>query len=234
MPLPPPRSRLLVVLAVLALLSAWRLPVYASPPEEEQEVLRLINAERTARGLNPLTLSPCLCLAAQQHADDMAQHNFFSHDGSDGRDFWRRLNDAGYPPALAGEAIAAGIATPAEAVRVFMGSTPHRDLLMRPDIIHLGVGHGHDDSSTYKDYWTLEVAIPGGPCVLPGATATPTPAATRAPTATLAPPATATLPAYVPPTLPPPGPTATPLPRDIQDRMIPRLYLPNIGRAKRP
>ena len=252
MPLPSPRSRLLVLVVAIMLVVAWCVPAAASTPEEVQEVTRLINIERTGRGLRPLSIEARLVIAAQQHSDDMATHNFFSHTGSDGRDLWQRLLDVGYSAQLAGEAIAGGQSSPADVVSGWMNSDGHRMLLLHPDVAHLGVGHAYNAGATFKHYWTADVAQPGSgyttptpaPTATPRVTATTPPTATLVPsptatlvpppTATLFPPPTATLPAYVPPTRVPPGPSPTPLPPDIVRRMIPRLFLPDIDTTTGP
>ncbi|MCW5881744.1 MAG: CAP domain-containing protein [Anaerolineae bacterium] len=244
MPLPSPRSRLLVLVVAIMLVVAWCMPAAASTPEEVQEITRLINIERTSRGLRPLSIETRLVIAAQQHSDDMATRDFFSHTGSDGRDLWQRLLDVGYSAQLVGEAIAGGQSTPADVVSGWMRSDGHRMLLLHPDLAHLGVGHAYNAGATFKHYWTADVAQPGGGYTTPTpvsiATLPPTmppPTATHIPppTATLIPPPpTATLPAYVPPTRVPPGPSPTPLPPDIVRLMVPRLFLPDIGVSTGP
>lgn len=253
MPLPPPRCRLLILVIAIVLAVAWRSPSAAATPEVIQETTRLINIERTSRGLRPLIIEARLVIAAQEHSDDMATHNFFGHTGSDGRDLWQRLLDIGYSAQLAGEIIAGGQSTPAQAVAGWMDSDGHRMLILHPDLVHLGVGYAYNENSALKHYWTVDLAQPGGgyttptpvPTVTPRPTATlvpPSPTATPEPppptpraTATLEPPPpTATLPAYVPPTRVPPGPSPTPLPPDVIRRMIPRLFLPGLTTATGP
>lgn len=49
----------------------------------EWEVLRLVNQERTSRGLAPLKRVSSLDDAGRYHAKDMAQDNYFSHTSYD-------------------------------------------------------------------------------------------------------------------------------------------------------
>lgn len=46
---------------------------------DEALALRLVNTERTERGLKPLDFDPLLTLVARLHSQDMAKCNYFSH-----------------------------------------------------------------------------------------------------------------------------------------------------------
>ena len=58
--------------------------------------LCLINAERRARGLAPLTANARLARAAQGHAADMVARDYFSHFSPSGSSFTDRLRRVGY------------------------------------------------------------------------------------------------------------------------------------------
>src|SRR5262245_32222596 len=60
-----------------------------------QQVLALVNQERTTRGLDPVAWSEPATAAAYAHAVDMDQRNFFDHVNPDGEDPSKRLLDAG-------------------------------------------------------------------------------------------------------------------------------------------
>ncbi len=154
------RGVVLALLAAWLVLGAWRLPALAASPDEAQEVARLINNERAARGLPPLSLDPLLSNAAQQHSDDLAAHNIFSHTGSDGRGFWERIVASGYPVAFGGEVVAAGYGSAADVVTGWMGSPAHQHILLLPDVAQIGVGHAQRGGTTYSHYWTVEVSQP--------------------------------------------------------------------------
>ena len=74
-------------------------------------VVELTNVERAKVGLQPLTLNLQLADAAQDHSNDMAQDDFFSHTGADGSTVGTRVQDSGYGFANAGENIAVGQTT---------------------------------------------------------------------------------------------------------------------------
>ncbi len=59
------------------------------------ELLGLVNAERTARGLRSLTVDPRLTAAASSYALVALELDWHDHVGPDGRPFYQRLRDAG-------------------------------------------------------------------------------------------------------------------------------------------
>lgn len=154
------RGIALTLLAAWLVLGVWHLPTLTAAPDEAQEVTRLINNERAARGLPILSLDPLLSTVAQQHSDDMAAHNIFSHTGSDGRGFWERIVGSDYPATFGGEVVAAGYGSAADVVRGWMGSPDHQHILLLPDVAQIGVGHAQRGGTTYSHYWTVEVSQP--------------------------------------------------------------------------
>jgi Cysteine-rich secretory protein family len=64
-------------------------------PLVRDELLRLINSERAAAGLEALRLDDLASEVANAHALDMANSNFLSHWGSDGRKPYHRYSFAG-------------------------------------------------------------------------------------------------------------------------------------------
>ena len=126
--------------------------------EFAQEVLRLTNEFRFEHGLSPLTMSEELTITAQNYARLMAELDFFSHIGADGSAPWDRAAAQGYTARAVGENIAAGQRTPAEVVRGWIESDSHRQNLLNPDYIELGVGYFalEDDFGqvNYGHYWT--------------------------------------------------------------------------------
>ncbi|KIC30952.1 MULTISPECIES: CAP domain-containing protein [unclassified Leisingera] len=64
--------------------------------ELERQMLELINAERTSRGLNPVQLELRLNDSAEDHSEWMLQADVFSHTGSGGSSAGDRMKDAGF------------------------------------------------------------------------------------------------------------------------------------------
>ena len=59
----------------------------------EQNLIDWINGNRLTLGSAPLTFDQNAYDAALFHSTDMATNGFFSHQGSDGREWYERLND---------------------------------------------------------------------------------------------------------------------------------------------
>jgi uncharacterized protein YkwD len=53
-------------------------------PEAQRYFLKLVNRDRDAEGLEPVTWDPVAEKAGREHAADMAAHGFTSHHGTDG------------------------------------------------------------------------------------------------------------------------------------------------------
>ena len=88
----------------------------------------------------PLTLDPELNKAAQAHAQDMADNNFFAHVGSDGSSFGQRVGRTNFRGQPIGENIAGGGSEPAGIVDRWIASDGHCRNLMNPQATKLGVG----------------------------------------------------------------------------------------------
>jgi hypothetical protein len=107
--------------------------------------LCLLNEQRTRRGLAPLRAEARLELASQRHSEDMVRRRFFEHDTPEGVDSGERMLATGYPVnnAFTGENIAWGDgseSSPVEIVDSWMRSPGHRENILRPSFIEVGVG----------------------------------------------------------------------------------------------
>lgn len=72
-----------------------------------EQLLRMVNEERSQAGLNKLELDDLACNVAREHALDMAKGEFLSHWGSDGRKPYHRYSFAGGTDAVQENASAA-------------------------------------------------------------------------------------------------------------------------------
>lgn len=139
-------------------------------PDFQAEALRLINQHRAAGAscgsagsfapAAPVAWDARLAQAAYAHSRDMAEGDFFSHTGSDGSSLGQRVTAAGYRWSGVAENIAAGYPTVAAVVAGWMTSPGHCANLMRPDHRHVGLACAARDGSTYRTYWTLDLATP--------------------------------------------------------------------------
>ena len=119
------------------------------PPVNRQwelEFIRLLNEERARRGLRTLVEHPLLTLAARRHAYDVGINQvpkgpeYCSHTGTDGTSPLDRLAWAGYPGRFGGEAIHCGTHEVYPALQWLLGSPGHRNILLNPDLVEVGVG----------------------------------------------------------------------------------------------
>jgi uncharacterized protein YkwD len=133
----------------------------AAPPSQAVggfagQVIELLNQERARASCPALVANDILMHVAQAHSRDMADHDIFDHTGSDGRDPFQRMRDAGYAYRLAAENVAAGVSTPAAVVALWMESPGHRANILNCALREAGVGYVADpgDRLKYEHYWT--------------------------------------------------------------------------------
>lgn len=125
-----------------------------------EQVLALVNTQRTQAGLKPVKLNPLLSNASYNHSQDMALNDFFAHSGSNGSKVDDRVLAAGYNYALVGENIAAGFSTPEGVVQAWMDSPGHRANILHPMLKEMGLGFYFLENDTgttnYRYYWTQD------------------------------------------------------------------------------
>jgi Cysteine-rich secretory protein family len=116
--------------------------------QQEQELVKQLNASRREAGLPPLTANPKLTEAARKHSEMMAEQNKLSHVlpgepavaariAATGLHFNRSGENVGYNTDFSG--IHSG----------FMNSPPHRANILSPDYAEVGIGVVHDDKGVW-------------------------------------------------------------------------------------
>jgi uncharacterized protein YkwD len=139
-----------------------RFPECQLPAEAEfwrTEILRLVNQERQAQGLNPVTQNQTLEDQATEYACELIHYDFFGHVNEvTGSTLTDRAAESGYDYWIIGENLAAGQLSPAQVMADWMDSPCHRENLLNPAFIELGVGvrSGGD----YGLYWVQEFGRP--------------------------------------------------------------------------
>jgi uncharacterized protein YkwD len=134
-----------------AVASPERVPPGMLP--DEWKLIELVNRERAAEGLSSLQCNEALSTVSRDHAADMALGNYYSHDRRDGRKFYERIFDAGYPISKCGENIAVGLTSPEEVFEAWVNSPEHRANILNCDFSEIGVGNAVGNSKTY---WAQE------------------------------------------------------------------------------
>ena len=127
---------------------------FVGPSDDElaEQILSLINIERAAIGVSPVTMNPELTTAAERYACTMAATDFFAHiDPETGEGPGDRAAEVGYQYFAVGENLAGGQTTAAEAVDGWMESPLHRDNLLSPAWTETGIGVRRGGS--LRIYW---------------------------------------------------------------------------------
>lgn len=138
-----------------------RILIYSA--EGEQEVLKLINAERKKLGMVELIWEEELAYAARYHSYDMATQNYFDHQSYDringklikvGKTF-DRIRKFYSKTFVNSENIAAGSEEGKDTYRQWYNSKGHYDNMFNPSSKRCGIGVWYDSESTFQYYWTF-------------------------------------------------------------------------------
>lgn len=121
----------------------------SSVTEYETEVVRLVNKERTSRGLSPLTQNWELSRVARYKSQDMKDKKYFSHTSPTYGSPFEMMRSFGISYKTAGENIAKGYSTPSAVVNGWMNSSGHRANILNSSFKEIGVGYVPEGN-----YWT--------------------------------------------------------------------------------
>ena len=124
----------------------------------EMEVVKLVNIERTKRGIHPLSISNKLFAAAAVRANELAQK--FSHTRPNGSSYLTAVQNVGYPSSYVGENIASGQISPIAVMESWMNSPGHRAAILNPNYTEIGVGVNYEDGY-YGISWVQLFGRPG-------------------------------------------------------------------------
>jgi uncharacterized protein YkwD len=122
-------------------------PTGSNTPALRASVLCLVNKERTAQGLRALKSERRLVRAAKRHSADMVARHYFDHLSPEGESMKDRAVAARYLPERGTWKLAENIAwgsgtrsTPAQIVKNWMSSAPHRANILDRGLRQAGVG----------------------------------------------------------------------------------------------
>ena len=189
-----------LMLTAALTLSAAIAPVYAPPSvsaatvyssteaaDYARQVTDIVNRERAAAGLAPVTYSERMSQAAQVRASEI--RSTFSHTRLNGTSCFTALKEAGVTYRSAGENIAYGQRTPEEVMDAWMNSSGHRANILGQQYTYIGVGALYENGTWYWTQFFAAADQPDGAAT----TTKPTSATTAKPTsATTAKPTSAT------------------------------------------
>lgn len=118
----------------------------------EAQVVKLVNQERAARGLSPLTHNWELSRVARYKSMDMRDRGYFSHTSPTYGSPFTMIRNFGINFSSAGENIAQGQATPQAVVQSWMNSSGHRANILSTNFTQIGVGYAAGGKG--RHYWT--------------------------------------------------------------------------------
>lgn len=145
------------------------LPAVSDARQIAERVLLLVNEARSQPrncgstrfdAAPPLEYSAMLTRAALTQAQDMAQHDFFEHEGSDGSTVGVRASRAGYAWRTIGENIAAGSTGADAVVSGWLNSPGHCANIMAPSFSEMGVAFATAPKSKAFIYWSQVFGTP--------------------------------------------------------------------------
>lgn len=135
-------------------------PVWLGIADEETLKLALLHQQvaemnhlRTAEGLPPLKLNLKLCEAAEHQANEMAQMGQLTHQDRQGRGPAERVKQANYPYRALGE-IVANAPSWLDALRNWLRSPKHREIMLSTSFYEVGVNIAKGTSGKPNRYWT--------------------------------------------------------------------------------
>lgn len=105
----------------------------------ENQLIALVNKERTARDLLPLEKVNRLTEIGRSHSADMFTRGYFAHSSPEGKNVSDRALDKGYIFLIIGENLAYA-PTVELAHKGLMDSTGHRENLLSPEYSKVGIG----------------------------------------------------------------------------------------------
>lgn len=141
------RPRVVVPVALVAS------SVFKNSAPFERTALDLLNAKREERGLKPLAWSNKLLSVARLHSQNMAEYDFFSHKGIDGKYVSDRADATGIGDwESIGENIAfnRGFDDPVtKAVNLWLSSPSHFNNIMNPSWKETAIGIAIREDGSY-------------------------------------------------------------------------------------
>lgn len=128
------------------------IPNIDSVKELETEVIRLVNIERSNRGLQTLKQHWELSRVARYKSQDMINKGYFAHNSPTYGSPFKMIESFGIKFSAAAENIAQGQRTPKEVMNAWMNSPGHRNNILSQSFYQIGVGVAKDSKGNLT--WT--------------------------------------------------------------------------------
>lgn len=128
------------------------IPNIDSIKELETEVVRLVNIERSNRGLQTLQQNWELSRIARYKSQDMIDKGYFAHTSPTYGSFFHMIDSFGVKASGAAENIAQGQRTPQHVMSSWMNSPGHKNNILSESFSEIGVGVAKDSKGNLT--WT--------------------------------------------------------------------------------
>ncbi|NBI08320.1 SafA/ExsA family spore coat assembly protein [Senegalia massiliensis] len=128
------------------------IPTIKETKSIEDQVIKLVNIERSKNGLPSLKKNWELSRVARYKSTDMRDKNYFSHTSPTYGSPFKMMEDFGIRYTAAGENIAHGQRTAESVMDGWMNSPGHRKNILSSSFDEIGVGIAKDNNGGY--YWT--------------------------------------------------------------------------------
>ncbi|QAT51310.1 hypothetical protein EQM14_10730 [Caproiciproducens sp. NJN-50] len=120
----------------------------------QNQVVQLVNQERTSRGLSALSVDTALTKTATLKSQDMAKLGYFDHTSPTYGSPFDMMKQFGISYRTAGENIAMGQTSPQQVMTGWMNSEGHRANILNSSYTKIGVGIAQNSNGQY--YWTQQ------------------------------------------------------------------------------
>jgi uncharacterized protein YkwD len=145
------RATVVAMVGATAVMGVSPTHAAASSSLSQRTIDALTDTARVAHGCKPLKLNSKLNTAAHKHANDMAEHDYFSHTSLNGTTWSRRIKKAGFKNP-GGENIAYGFPTAVSVVQAWLASPGHRRNILDCKFKYIGVGYAANGGYWVQDF----------------------------------------------------------------------------------
>ena len=134
------KKLILVAVGLFIFLPFLQVEAQTTSTPNASNIVKLINSERTSRGLSPLSENTLLTKAAKTRSGVLASMGKLIHVSAPSGSAWPTLAAVGYSYTLAGENLASIPPATMEVVPAWMESAPHRANILTSEYKEVGIG----------------------------------------------------------------------------------------------
>lgn len=110
---------------------------------QHYELSKVGTTDFTLNQITMLRSDSLMCVAAQNHSNNMFRQNFFDHFDPEGRSPWRRMSEAGVKAGVTGENISMNNESIREVIQGWIYSEGHFHNIISPRYFRMGFGFNH-------------------------------------------------------------------------------------------